>query len=122
MDKSDASSIGLGACDYFHAICQQSLPGPLVGGNVGSREVNKWVDEKIASCESPDKDYRRGELLRLLFSLLKIGCQHRGKFRSPFGTDQSLKVKKFHLAYVCFLVSVAFTLSCLFYFSEHIGG
>ncbi|KAG5538647.1 hypothetical protein RHGRI_019268 [Rhododendron griersonianum] len=91
MDKTDASSIGFGACDYFHVLCQQSFPGPLVGGNVGSREVNKWVDEKIASCKSPDMEYRRGELLSLLFSLLKIGCQYRGKLRSPCGTDQALK-------------------------------
>lgn len=103
MDKTDASSIGFGACDYFHVLCQQSFPGPLVGGNVGSREVNKWVDEKIASCKSPDMEYRRGELLSLLFSLLKIGCQYRGKLRSPCGTDQALKVNFVYLAYFVFL-------------------
>ncbi|CAL5381423.1 unnamed protein product [Camellia sinensis] len=91
MDKTDASSIGSGACSYFYTLCQQSFPGPLVGGNVGSKEVNKWIDEKISNCESPDMDYRKGELLRLLFSLLKIACQYYGKLRSPFGTDQALK-------------------------------
>ncbi|KAF8380503.1 hypothetical protein HHK36_027990 [Tetracentron sinense] len=91
MDKTDASSIEAGACDYFRTLCQQSFPGPLVGGNVGSRELNKWIDERIANCESPNMDYRKGKLLRLLLSLLKIACQHYGKLRSPFGTDPALR-------------------------------
>ncbi|XP_010258928.1 PREDICTED: protein transport protein SEC16B homolog [Nelumbo nucifera] len=91
MDKIDTSSMGFGACDYFRSLCQQSFPGPLVGGNVGSKELNKWIDERIANCETPHIDYRKGELLRLLFSLLKIACQHYGKLRSPFGTDPTLK-------------------------------
>ncbi|KAK9273755.1 hypothetical protein L1049_018565 [Liquidambar formosana] len=90
-DNTDASSIGLGACDYFHSLCQQSFPGPLVGGNVGSRELNKWIDDKIANCEYPNTDYRKGYVLRLLFSLLKIACQYYGKLRSPFGSDEALK-------------------------------
>ncbi|XP_062175567.1 protein transport protein SEC16B homolog isoform X2 [Alnus glutinosa] len=90
MDQNDSSSFGWGVCDYFHALCQQSFPGPLVGGNVGNRELNKWIDEKIANFESPHADYRKGEVLRLLFSLLKIACQYYGKLRSPFGTDQAL--------------------------------
>ena len=92
MEKIDAASIGSGACDYFYTLCQQSFPGPLVGGSVGSREVNKWIDETISKCESVDMVYRKAELLRLLFSLLKIACQCHGKLRSPFGTDQALKV------------------------------
>ncbi|XVE77406.1 hypothetical protein DITRI_Ditri13aG0060000 [Diplodiscus trichospermus] len=36
------------------------FPGPLVGGNVGSKEWNK-IDDKIASYESPDVDYIKGE-------------------------------------------------------------
>ncbi|XP_040365875.1 protein transport protein SEC16B homolog isoform X2 [Rosa chinensis] len=87
MQKPDASSFGMTTCDYFRALCQQSFPGPLVGGNVGSKELNKWIDERIAYCESPDMDYRKGKVLRLLISLLKIACQHYGKLRSPFGTD-----------------------------------
>lgn len=90
MDQNDSSSFGWSVCDYFHALCQQSFPGPLVGGNVGNRELNKWIDEKIANFESPHTDYRKGEVLRLLFSLLKIACQYYGKLRSPFGTDQAL--------------------------------
>ncbi|KAL1333527.1 hypothetical protein HN51_062357 [Arachis hypogaea] len=77
--------------DYFHALTQQSFPGPLVGGSVGSKDLYKWIDERIANCGSPDMDYKKGERLRLLLSLLKIACQHYGKLRSPFGTDTILK-------------------------------
>ncbi|KAL7238568.1 hypothetical protein ACSBR2_004624 [Camellia fascicularis] len=91
MDKTDASGTRSGVCDYLYTLCQQSFPSPLVCGNVGSREVNKWIDEKIANCKSPDMDYRKGELLRLFFSLLKIACQYYGKLRSPFGTDHAMK-------------------------------
>lgn len=90
-DKTDASGFETGGRDYFRALCQQSFPGPLVGGNAGSKELNKWVDEKIASYEAPYMDYGRGDLLRLLFSLLKIALQYYGKLRSPFGTDLALK-------------------------------
>ncbi|XP_043713337.1 protein transport protein SEC16A homolog isoform X2 [Telopea speciosissima] len=91
MEKINAATIGVVACDYFRTLCQQSFPGPLVGGNAGSKELNKWIDERIAYCESPNMDYRKGELLRLLLSLLKIACQHYGKLRSPFGSDPALK-------------------------------
>ncbi|KAK6935175.1 Sec16, central conserved domain [Dillenia turbinata] len=90
-EKTDASNRGLDSCDYIHTLCHQSFPGPLVGGNVGNKELNKWIDERIAKCESPNMDYRKGEVLRLLFSLLKIVCQHYGKLRSPFGSDSALK-------------------------------
>ncbi|GMI73565.1 hypothetical protein like AT5G47490 [Hibiscus trionum] len=89
-DNSNASSFGFGARDYFQTLCQQPLPGPLVGGNVGNKELYKWIDERIARCESSSVGYRE-EVLRLLFSLLKISCQYYGKLRSPFGTDQNLK-------------------------------
>ncbi|CAK8539484.1 unnamed protein product [Lathyrus sativus] len=84
-------TIGNATGDYFRALSQQSFPGPLVGGSVGSKELYKWLDERIARCESPDMDYKKGERLRLLLSLLKIACQHYGKLRSPFGTDTILK-------------------------------
>lgn len=90
--RGDASSSGVGVSDYFHALCRQTLPCPLAGGNAGSKDLNKWIDERIAHCESSDIDYRKGEVLRLLLSLLKIASQHYGKFRSPFGTDTSSKV------------------------------
>ncbi|KAI9401709.1 hypothetical protein POPTR_001G157800v4 [Populus trichocarpa] len=89
--SDNASSVGGGTCSYFHALCQQSFPGPLVGGNVGNKELNKWIDERIAHCESLGVNQRKGEVLRLLLALLKIACQHYGKLRSPFGTDNLLK-------------------------------
>ncbi|CAN0908492.1 Protein transport protein SEC16B homolog [Linum grandiflorum] len=89
MDNS--STAGGASCNYFRPLCQQSFPGPLVGGNAGSKDLNKWIDERIANCESPDMDYRKGEVLKLLLSLLKIACKHYGKLRSPFGSDTSLK-------------------------------
>uniref|UniRef100_A0A5B7AAT1 Protein transport protein sec16 n=1 Tax=Davidia involucrata TaxID=16924 RepID=A0A5B7AAT1_DAVIN len=90
-EKTDASSLGMNARDYFHTLCRQSFPSPLVGGNVGGKELNKWIDDRITNCEARDMDYRKGEVLRLLLSLLKIAYQHYGKLRSPFGTDIALK-------------------------------
>ncbi|XP_072966572.1 protein transport protein SEC16A homolog [Typha angustifolia] len=90
MDKNDASIVtNYGASHYFHALCQQSFPGPLVGGNAATKDINRWVDERIMNCESSCTDIRKGESLRLLLSLLKILCQHYGKLRSPFGTNLS---------------------------------
>ncbi|KAJ8754814.1 hypothetical protein K2173_012738 [Erythroxylum novogranatense] len=87
----NASSIRGNTCNYFHALCQQAFPGPLVGGNAGSKDLNKWIDERIANFELSEMDHRKGEALRLLLSLLKIACQHYGKLRYPFGTDASVK-------------------------------
>lgn len=89
--KNDASNTQVGTSDYFHSLYQLSFPGPLVGGNVGNKELTKWIDERILSCEYPNLDYRKGEVTRLLLSLLKIACQHYGKLRSPFGTDTALR-------------------------------
>ncbi|XP_044491395.1 protein transport protein SEC16B homolog isoform X3 [Mangifera indica] len=91
MDKTSASSFGLGTCNYFRTLCQQSFSGPLVGGSVGNKEIYKWIDERIANCEVPSIDNRSGEDMRLLYSLLKIAFQFYGKLQSPFGTDPSLK-------------------------------
>ncbi|GMH26647.1 hypothetical protein Nepgr_028490 [Nepenthes gracilis] len=89
-DKVIASGVTTGNCNYFRALCHQSFPGPLVGGNVGNKELQKWIDESISDCESPYVDYRKGEVLKLLLSLLRIACQHYGKLRS-LGTDTSLR-------------------------------
>ncbi|KAF5460201.1 hypothetical protein F2P56_020085 [Juglans regia] len=91
LGNTDASSLGLGASCYFHALCQQSFPGPLAGGSAGSKELNRWIDERITSCESSNMDYKKGKVLGLLFSLLRIACQHYGKLRSSFGADVVLK-------------------------------
>ncbi|XP_073132895.1 protein transport protein SEC16B homolog isoform X2 [Henckelia pumila] len=87
VNENNASNNGMGVCYYFQALCRQATPGPLTGGNVGIKELNKWVDERIANPESADMDYRKAENLRLLLSLLKLGCQYYGKLRSPYGTD-----------------------------------
>ncbi|RVW97180.1 Protein transport protein SEC16B-like [Vitis vinifera] len=89
VGKNDSLCTGTGGRDYFHILSHQSFPGPLVGGNVGSRELNKWVDEKIAKCESSNMDYRKGEesdspesAVAKLFSYAKRnGVQH-----SEYGT------------------------------------
>lgn len=80
-----------GALSYFRALCHQSFPGPLVGSNAATKDVNKWLDERIAGCESL-VDFQKGGYLKLLLSLLKIMCQHYGKLRSPFGSDPSVQV------------------------------
>ncbi|KAF5181677.1 transport protein sec16 [Thalictrum thalictroides] len=89
--KKDTMQVGPGVDDYFHALCQQTYPGPLAGGSVGAKEVSKWIEERITKCGPPYIDYRKGELLRMLLSLLKIASQNYGKLRSPFGTDPLLK-------------------------------
>lgn len=95
---------------YFRTLCQQSFPGPLVGGSFGNKELNKWIDERIGNCGSPDMDFRKGEVLRLLLSLLKIACQYYGKFRSPFGTDAIVSVVNFMpLMHAIFI----FSLKCI---------
>ncbi|KAJ4878056.1 Protein transport protein SEC16A-like protein [Raphanus sativus] len=85
------SSLGGNSSSYFRSLHQQCLPGPLVGGSVGSKELNKWLDESILHCESSDMDFSRGKLLKMLLSLLRISCQYYGKLRSPFGTDTTQK-------------------------------
>ncbi|KNA03991.1 hypothetical protein SOVF_203880 [Spinacia oleracea] len=91
MLKNDGSDVGIGGCDYFHTLCQQSFSGPLVSGNVGSKELNKWVDDRIANSNVTNADYKEGEALNMLLSLLKIACQYYGKLRSAFGTDHGSK-------------------------------
>ncbi|CAN6910008.1 hypothetical protein HID58_076386 [Brassica napus] len=85
------SSAGDNSLSYFSCLNQQSLPGPLVGGNVGNKDLHKWLDERIMNCESSDMDFSRGKLLKMLLSLLRISCQYYGKLRSPFGTDTTQK-------------------------------
>ncbi|XXG66476.1 hypothetical protein AAC387_Pa06g0039 [Persea americana] len=91
VDKIQSTSFDTGACDYFCALSQQSFPGPLVGGNAANKDLYKWIDERITNCQSPNMDFKKGELLRLILSLLKICCQHYGKLRSPFGVDSALQ-------------------------------
>ncbi|WOL06209.1 hypothetical protein Cni_G14941 [Canna indica] len=78
-------------CNYFEALCQQSFPGPLVGGNASAKDVNKWIDDRISQCRSSMVDVTQGGLHALLLALLKISCQHYGKLRSPYGSDPSVE-------------------------------
>ncbi|GAB4858042.1 hypothetical protein Ancab_015944 [Ancistrocladus abbreviatus] len=89
-EKAAPLGIGTGTCNYFNALCHQSFPGPLVGGNVGNKELNKWIDESISKCESPYADYSNSDVLKLLLSLLKIAFQHYGKLRT-LGADTALR-------------------------------
>lgn len=90
--RIDTSNSGKGVSSYFQALCRHSLPGPLTGGSVATKELNKWIEERLANIETADMDYRKAEVLRLLLSLLKIACQYYGKLRSPYGTDAAMKV------------------------------
>ncbi|KAK9068019.1 hypothetical protein SSX86_012130 [Deinandra increscens subsp. villosa] len=85
----DVSSSGTGVHGYFHTLCRQSFPGPLAGGNVGGKELIRWIDERIT--QPTNTNHKKDQVLRLLLSLLKIALQHYGKLRSPFGTDTTSK-------------------------------
>ncbi|KAM0061470.1 putative COPII coat assembly protein, Sec16 [Helianthus debilis subsp. tardiflorus] len=91
LDLAEVVTGGADVHDYFHNLCQRSFPGPLSGGNAGSKELNKWVDDRITHSQTSEADFSKGEALRLLLSLLKIALQHYGKLRSPLGSDTSLK-------------------------------
>lgn len=69
---------------YFHSLCRQAFSNPLAGGNVSNKEMFKWIDERIASCEFATPACRNPELLRMLLCSLKIFCQHYGKLRNTF--------------------------------------
>ncbi|KAG2608861.1 hypothetical protein PVAP13_4KG010000 [Panicum virgatum] len=89
-DKIDNPSMANGsALSYFHALCRQPIPGPLVGGSAASKDVNKWLDDMIGVYESSLTEFQGGDVQKVLISLLKILCQHYGKLRSPFGSDPS---------------------------------
>ncbi|XP_074268809.1 protein transport protein SEC16A homolog [Silene latifolia] len=89
---ANRSPLGTEVCgsSYFQSLCHQSFPGPLVGGSAGSKELNRWIDERIANCETMSGNDGKGEGPKLLLSLLKVACQHYGKLRS-FGADAGQK-------------------------------
>lgn len=105
---TNAGAPGFGSSassNYFDALRQQSFPGPLTGGSASTKELNRWIDERISNTQSPDVDYMKTDVLKLLLSLLKIACQYYGKLRSPFGSDPSrvcYLLIKFH--YICAFV------------------
>uniref|UniRef100_A0A0D3FRD6 Sec16 central conserved domain-containing protein n=1 Tax=Oryza barthii TaxID=65489 RepID=A0A0D3FRD6_9ORYZ len=77
------------ALSYFHVLCCQPIPGPLVGGSAAAKDVNKWLDEIIGGYDSSIREFHGGDDQKLLISLLKILCRHYGKLRSPFRSDPS---------------------------------
>ena len=92
MPKHDGSDIGFGDCDYVRTLCEQSFSGPLVSGNLGSKELNKWIDDRIANSDTPASDNKDDEVLKMVLSVLKIACQYYGKLRSAFGAGHNSKV------------------------------
>ncbi|CAM8910974.1 unnamed protein product [Rhodiola kirilowii] len=92
MNETKNPSTGMDTTDYFAALCQQSFTGPLVGGSVGMKDVNKWVDERIMNYDN--SYFREGKSMMTLYALLKVACQHYGKLRSPFGSDYPLPEKE----------------------------
>ncbi|KAL9677272.1 hypothetical protein QQ045_005500 [Rhodiola kirilowii] len=92
MNETKNPSTGMDTTDYFAALCQHSFTGPLVGGNVGMKDVNKWVDERIMNYDN--SYFREGKSMMMLYALLKVTCQHYGKLRSPFVSDYPLPEKE----------------------------
>lgn len=78
---------------YFESLSRRAFNGPLVGGNVSSKELLKWIDEREKLCKEEAKDSKFDDLHRKsleslsdLWGVLKIMCQHHGKLRSTIGT------------------------------------
>lgn len=70
---------------YFGALSRPTLPGPLVGGSVSNKELNKWLDDQAANCLSEEPNFRNSGSLPMLWGLLKLACKHYGKLRSQAG-------------------------------------
>jgi hypothetical protein len=58
---------------------ETSYTGPLMGGGASSKDLNKWIDDRVSTYQPYDSS-------RLLLGLLKVACQHYGKLRSLNGT------------------------------------
>lgn len=57
-----------------HLPQESSFAGPLMGGG-STKELNKWIDERMGAQSPYDAS-------RLLLGVLKVSCQHYGKLRS----------------------------------------
>lgn len=75
---------------YFFSLNRGGLAGPLVGGGITTKDLLKWVDDRIAICDSDDLHCTSAEALRVLWGVLRIACLHYGKLRSVNGST-SLK-------------------------------
>lgn len=58
---------------------ESSYTGPLMGGGASSKDLNKWIEDRVSTYQPYDSS-------RLLLGLLKVACQHYGKLRSLNGT------------------------------------
>eukprot|EP00250_Pteridium_aquilinum_P020169 c24732_g1_i2 orf=274-5169(+) len=75
---------------YFSCLNRGGLVGPLVGGGITTKEVSKWIDDRVANCDLEIPQGTSVEALRVLWGVLKIACSHYGKLRSMHGSS-SLK-------------------------------
>ncbi|KAI5065238.1 hypothetical protein GOP47_0019933 [Adiantum capillus-veneris] len=69
---------------YFSSLNRHGLSGPLHGAT--SKDVLKWVDERIENCGKEDCQGMSSESVHLLWGVLKIACQNYGKLRSVAGS------------------------------------
>uniref|UniRef100_A0A0D9WKV1 Protein transport protein sec16 n=1 Tax=Leersia perrieri TaxID=77586 RepID=A0A0D9WKV1_9ORYZ len=66
-DKVDHQSVPNGSTlSYFHALCRQPIPGPLVGGSPAAKDVNKWLDDIIGGYDSSIREFQGGDDQKLL--------------------------------------------------------
>jgi hypothetical protein len=71
---------------YFSALNHRGLTFPLIGAGPTSKELVKWIDERIEKCENEDRHCTSSEALSVLWGVLKIACSHYGKLRSLGGS------------------------------------
>ncbi|KAH7425052.1 hypothetical protein KP509_11G037700 [Ceratopteris richardii] len=73
---------------YFSSLNRGGLAGPLVGSGVATKEILKWVDDRIANCKVEDSQWT--ESLGILWNVLRIACTYYGRLR-PGHTSSALK-------------------------------
>ncbi|MCD7446910.1 hypothetical protein HAX54_018881 [Datura stramonium] len=91
LERTDSSSLVTGACDYIQTLCRNPFPGPLVGGSAGIKELNKWIDERIANSELPGMDYRKGEVLSPVSEVMKALGGNAKENLEKYSTYHNLK-------------------------------
>lgn len=77
---------------------ESSYMGPLMGGGASSKDLNKWIDDRVSTYQPYDSS-------RLLLGLLKVACQHYGKLRSLNGTASNSS-----MVWFCFFTPLQETL------------
>lgn len=81
--ESSAQNDGV---SYFSSLNRGGLIGPLIGGGIATKDLFKWVDDRIANCASYEFQSTSAEALRVLWGVLRIACLHYGKLRSVQGS------------------------------------